>query len=49
MLRTLSVDLIVPEDETFPIKEEFQIVTKHDVFKIPIEAQVMKVDEFEEQ
>mmetsp|Transcript_5576 Transcript_5576/g.4244 ORF Transcript_5576/g.4244 Transcript_5576/m.4244 type:complete len:207 (+) Transcript_5576:4411-5031(+) len=44
---TITVLSNSPEDD-FNIKEEVQIITKTDIFKIPVEARVLPDDKYEE-
>ena len=51
MLKQISVSIRVAEDEpNLPIKVDdvIQIVTKHDVFRIPVSANILSASEFEE-
>ena len=51
MLKQISVSIRVAEDEpNLPIKVDdvIQIVTKHDVFRIPVSASILSASEFEE-
>ena len=50
MLKQISVSIRVAEDEpNLPIKVDdvIQIVTKHDVFRIPVSANILSASEFE--
>ena len=51
MIKQVSVSIRVSEDETdlpITIKDTIQIVSKHDVFKIPVSATVISAQEFDE-
>jgi len=49
MLRKVSVLIRIPEDEKEEtIKDTLQIVTKHETFKIPIQADIHLYDNFDE-
>ena len=51
MLKQVSVSIRVAEDESnLPSKVEdvIQIVTKHDIFKVPVSATILSASEFEE-
>jgi len=48
MMKKVSVVIKSNEDDDFSVKEDIQIVTKTDIFKIPVEAQVVPAEKFEE-
>lgn len=50
MIKTVSVGIRVAEDEKpSSIKETIEIVSKNDIFKIPVTARIVSVDEFDEE
>ena len=48
MLKKIIVSIRTNPDDDSKIKEDLQILTKHDVFKIPIEATILPEDKFKE-
>lgn len=49
MVKQVIVTIRVPEDEeNASIKETIQIMSKHDLFKIPVSATIVQHEEFEE-
>lgn len=49
MIKQITVTIRLPEDATnCSIKDTIQIVSKHDVFKVPVSALVVSEDEFAE-
>jgi len=48
MVRKVLVTIRTDENDSGNIKDELLIYAKTDIFKIPIEAQIMPPDEFEE-
>jgi len=58
MIKKVLVSIRIPEDaesmgvtngKPVNIKDVVQIVSKHDIFKIPVSAYVITAEEFEEQ
>jgi len=52
MIRTVSVGIRVAEDETHvpsSIKDTIEIVSKHDIFKIPVTARIISAADFDEE
>ena len=48
MIRTISVGLRVADDERpCLIKDTVEIVSKHDIFKIPLTARIVSIEDFE--
>ncbi len=48
MTRKIIVTIQAKPDQTGSLREELQILTKHDVFKVPIEATIPDEEEFAE-
>ena len=52
MMKKVIVSIRVPEDEkNLPssVKDIITIVSKHDIFKIPVSATIMSYEQFEEE
>ena len=51
MIKKVTVSIRVPEDAETPatIKDTLQIMSKHDVFKLPITARLLGEDEWDEE
>jgi len=51
MMKKVIVSIRVPEDEKVPasIKDTLTIMSKHDIFKIPITAKLLSTEEWEEE
>ena len=52
MIRTISVGIRIAEDESSvptSIKDTIEIVSKHDIFKIPVTARVISAADFDEE
>jgi hypothetical protein len=48
MIRTISVGIRVADDERpCLIKDTVEIVSKHDIFKIPLTARIVSIEDFE--
>lgn len=49
MIRKIDIRIRIAEDEALPleIKDTLQIVSKHDIFKIPIHASVLSDEQFD--
>ncbi len=48
MIRKLIVTIQANNCPTGTLREEIQIVTKHDIYKVPIEAEILSLEEFDE-
>lgn len=48
MLRKIFVSIITSPDDELSVREEIQILTKSDIFKIPVEATVLSEAKFKE-
>lgn len=50
MIKKVSVQVRVAEDEPAgSIRETIQILTKHDIFQIPVTATIVEFDKFDEE
>lgn len=51
MVKKIVVTIRVAEDEKVPasIRDTLQIVSKHDIFKLPITAKLLSEEEFDEE
>ena len=48
MIKKVSVQIQSNENDFGSIKEELQIVTKNDIFKIPVEATILTASNYEQ-
>jgi len=51
MIKKITISIRLPDDAEFPvtIKDTLQIMSKHDVFKLPITAKILGEDEWDEE
>ena len=47
MLKKISVGIRCSDDDTGSIKESIEIVSKHDIFKVPVTARILSDADFE--